>query len=122
MDQTDSTNKPYNLSTIYAISENNPRFLNQLITVFVNTVTVDLQLMRDAAAAGNWQEVGQLAHKIKPSLTHFGITSLTGIILALERPVNYDPENLNKFVAELNHLMQQVLTGLRAEFPDIFNN
>ncbi|WP_461452306.1 Hpt domain-containing protein [Mucilaginibacter sp.] len=111
--------KPYDLTTIYAISDGNTEFLNQLLVVFTDAVSKDLNTAKQAAANGNWTEVGQIAHKIKPSLSHFGVTSLTDVIRGLEHNNGNDPQHLKLLTDKLISVMEEVLAGLKSEFPDI---
>ena len=115
-----SENKPYDLTTIYAISDNNPEFLEKLLLVFTEAVTADIAAMKVAAANNNWVEVGQLAHKLKPSLSHFGITTLTDVIRALEHNNGSDPEYLTAHTNKVIKVMDEVMQGLREEFPAVF--
>ena len=115
-----SADKPYDLTTIYAISDNNPEFLEKLLIVFTDAVGADITALKVAAADNNWPEVGQLAHKIKPSLSHFGITSLTDVIKGLEHNSGTDPDYLNAMVNQLDKVMNSVLQGLKEEFPAVF--
>lgn len=115
-----SANKPYDLTTIYAISDNNPEFLEKLLVVFSDAVSADITALKAAADNNSWAEVGQLAHKIKPSLSHFGITSLTDIIRGLENNNGTDPAYLKAMVNQLDNVMGNVLIGLREEFPAVF--
>ena len=115
-----SANKPYDLTTIYAISDNNPEYLEKLLLVFTDAVSNDITALKVAADNNNWPEVGQLAHKIKPSLSHFGITSLTDVIRGLEHNSGTDPSYLKAMVNQLDNVMGNVLIGLREEFPAVF--
>jgi len=115
-----SANKPYDLTTIYAISDNNPEFLEKLLLVFADAVGNDVTALKVAADDNDWPEVGQLAHKIKPSLSHFGVTSLTDIIRGLEHNSGTDPAYLKAMVNQLDNVMNNVMMGLKEEFPDVF--
>jgi HPt (histidine-containing phosphotransfer) domain-containing protein len=120
MDMNEEAGKPYDLTSIFAISDNNPQFLEKLLLIFAENISNDLRLINEAANTGNWQAVGQLAHKMKPSLTHFGINSLQDVIRNLEHPAGYDVQHLNSLVAQLNSVINKVLTGLKNEFSAIF--
>jgi HPt (histidine-containing phosphotransfer) domain-containing protein len=121
MDTNKNAGKPYDLTSIFAISEDNPGFLTKLILVFSENISNDILLINEAAKAGKWDEVRQLAHKMKPSLKHFGVTSLVEVIANLEHQTNADPQYLNSLVDELNNVLNNVLSGLRSEFPEAFN-
>jgi HPt (histidine-containing phosphotransfer) domain-containing protein len=121
MDTNKNDGKPYDLSSIFAISEDNPGFLAKLILVFSDNISNDILLINEAAKVGKWGEVGQLAHKMKPSLKHFGVTSLVDVIADLEHQTSANPQHLNSLVNELNSVLNEVLSGLRSEFPEVFN-
>ena len=121
MDTNKNAGKPYDLTSIFAISEDNPGFLAKLILVFSENISNDILLINEAAKAGKWDDVRQLAHKMKPSLKHFGVTSLVEVIANLEHQTNADPQYLNSLVDELNNVLNNVLSGLRSEFPEAFN-
>ncbi len=121
MDTNENAGKPYDLTSIFAISEDNPGFLAKLILVFSDNISNDILLINEAAKVGKWGEVGQLAHKMKPSLKHFGVTSLVDVIANLEHQTNADTQYLNSLVDELNNVLNDVLRGLRNEFPEVFN-
>jgi len=116
-----STEKLYDLTTIHAISDKNPQFLEKLLLVFADNVSADIKLLKEAAADGNWGEVSSLAHKMKPSLHHFGVNSLKDVILSLEHPKNFDLSHFTFLVAELDHVISEVLLGLKNDFPHLFN-
>jgi HPt (histidine-containing phosphotransfer) domain-containing protein len=121
MDTNENAGKPYDLTSIFAITEDNPGFLAKLILVFSDNISNDILLINEAAKAGKWEEVGQLAHKMKPSLKHFGVASLVDVIANLEHQTNTNPQYLNSLVTELNSVLNDVLSGLRSDFPDVFN-
>jgi len=116
-----SAEKLYDLTSIYAICDKNPQFMEKLLQVFVDNLATDLHMLNSAADVGNWDEVSSIAHKMKPSLSHFGVTSLKDVVLSLEHPANF---NLNRFVhlvSELDRVVNEVLFGLKNDFPQVFN-
>jgi HPt (histidine-containing phosphotransfer) domain-containing protein len=121
MDTNKNAGKPYDLTSIFAISEDNPGFLMKLILVFSDNISNDILLINEAAKAGRWDEVRQLAHKMKPSLKHFGVNSLVEVIAGLEHQTNTDPQYLNSLVTTLDRVLTDVLSELRSEFPEAFN-
>jgi HPt (histidine-containing phosphotransfer) domain-containing protein len=112
-----SDNKPYDLTEIKAMCDDNTAFLEKLVAVFVETINTELTVVKEGAAAGNWEVVGKAAHKVKPSLIHFGITSLKDVILGLEHYQNNDAAHLKVLAAKFEEVMNEVLVNLKAEFP-----
>jgi len=121
MEINENAGKLYDLTSIFAITEDNPGFLLKLITVFYDNISNDILLINEAAKAGNWDEVRQLAHKMKPSLKHFGVTSLVDVIANLEHQGDAAQQHLNALVDKLDSVINEVLNGLENEFPEAFN-
>jgi HPt (histidine-containing phosphotransfer) domain-containing protein len=120
MSEPNKYDKLYDLTSIYAISDDNPEFLNKLLQVFSANIAKDVEDIKAAAGKNNWADVGQLAHKLKPSAAHFGITSLKEILKKLERQEGQDIVTLNSLVLQLDAIVAKVISGLKAEFPATF--
>lgn len=112
-------NKPYDLTEIKAMCDDNIAFLEKLVAVFMETLKAELANVKEGAATGNWDMVGKAAHKIKPSLIHFSITSLKDVISGLEHHESSNPEHLQTLVAKLEEVITDVLVNLKAEFPGV---
>lgn len=116
-----SAEKLYDLTTIYAISDRNPQFLEKLLVVFVDNLSSDLRMLNSAADEGNWEEVSSIAHKMKPSLIHFGVNSVKEVVLSLEHPGNFNLNHFVSLISDLDAVVNEVLTGIKSDFPAIFN-
>lgn len=112
-------NKPYDLTEIKAMCDDNTAFLEKLLVVFMETLKTELANVKEGAAAGDWERVGKAAHKIKPSLIHFSITSLKDVVTGLEHYQNSDPAHLQTLVVKLEEVINDVLVNLKAEFPGV---
>ena len=71
----------YNLAKVYAISDNDPDFVHQIVIVFVIDTPIDLDHIKVAIEEKNHQKCFEYAHKIKPSL------DLLSMNIALEEMV-----------------------------------
>lgn len=71
----------YNLAKVYAISDNDPDFVQQIVRVFVIDTPIDLDHIKVAIEEKNHQKCFEYAHKIKPSL------DLLSMNIALEEVV-----------------------------------
>ncbi len=96
--------------------DDNIPFLEKLVAVFMETLRTELANVKQGAAENDWEMVGKAAHKIKPSLVHFSITSLKDVIFGLEHYENSDPAQLRAYVAKLEEVINDVLVNLQAEF------
>ncbi|MFM1754929.1 MAG: hypothetical protein RLZZ236_1868 [Bacteroidota bacterium] len=63
----------YNLSKVYALSENDSEFVNQILVLFVNEVPKDLLEIKAGIKSESYKEVRAHAHKIKPTLDLMGM-------------------------------------------------
>ena len=71
----------YNLAKVYAISDNDPDFVQQIVKVFVLDTPIDLDHIKVAIEEKNHQKCFEYAHKIKPSL------DLLSLNIALEEVI-----------------------------------
>ena len=71
----------YNLAKVYAISDNDPDFVHQIVKVFVMETPIDLDHIKVAIEEKNHQKCFEYAHKIKPSL------DLLSLNIALEEVI-----------------------------------
>jgi len=64
----------YNLAKVYALSDNDPEFVMQIITLFVTEVPEDLKQIDLGIKIKDHKLAYSYAHKIKPSLDLLGMT------------------------------------------------
>ena len=74
----------YNLAKVYALSDNDPEFVMQIITLFVTEVPEDLKLIDIGIKTKDYKQAYAYAHKIKPSLDLMGMTVAYQEILEVE--------------------------------------
>ncbi|MBP6586370.1 MAG: histidine kinase, partial [Flavobacterium sp.] len=74
----------YNLAKVYALSDNDPEFVNQILTLFVTEVPVDLIQIKLGIKTKDHKLAYSYAHKIKPSLDLLGMNVAFEEILQIE--------------------------------------
>jgi len=74
----------YNLAKVYALSDNDPEFVNQIITLFVTEVPEDVKQIELGIKEKDHKLAYSYAHKIKPSLDLLGMTVAFEEILQIE--------------------------------------
>jgi HPt (histidine-containing phosphotransfer) domain-containing protein len=77
--------KLYNLSTIEEISHGNEAFVKKMLQLFIDTMPPALSELRAHLNSGNWNGLGAIAHKIKPSIDTMGIELLREDIRMVEK-------------------------------------
>ena len=74
----------YNLAQVYALSDNDPEFVMQIITLFVTEVPQDLTQIKLGIKTKDHKLAYSYAHKIKPTLDLLGMTTAFEEILQIE--------------------------------------
>ncbi|GAA4315946.1 hypothetical protein GCM10023149_12760 [Mucilaginibacter gynuensis] len=115
----ENTPKLYDLTMIETIGKNSEGFVNKMIVMFDDITTQDFDKMKAAAAAGSWQEVGQVAHKLKSTVGNMGVDIMKDAIRELEMRTSNDPQAL---VVELGEKLERVKQQIRADHPEAFVN
>ncbi|HWZ15969.1 MAG TPA: Hpt domain-containing protein [Mucilaginibacter sp.] len=115
-ENNENGDKPYDLTGIRSITGDNNGFLEQLISVFISSISADLQSLNEKAKLGDWKQVSTIAHKIKSPLSQFGIDA-GGVIGNLENQDGFNADELHLFTERLNALLNDVIYHLKQEFP-----
>jgi HPt (histidine-containing phosphotransfer) domain-containing protein len=74
----------YNLSKVYALSDNDPEFVNEILTLFVKEVPEDLDQIKEGIKKKDHKHAYAYAHKIKPTLDLLGLNVAFEEILQVE--------------------------------------
>jgi HPt (histidine-containing phosphotransfer) domain-containing protein len=74
----------YNLSKVYALSDNDPEFVMQIINLFITEVPDDMKQIETGIDNKDHKHAYAFAHKIKPTLDLLGMTMAYEEILQVE--------------------------------------
>jgi HPt (histidine-containing phosphotransfer) domain-containing protein len=74
----------YNLSKVYAISDNDTEFAKQIVTLFNEEVPAEVKNIRRGLKEKDHNKVYHAAHKIKPTLDLLGMDLAYEDVLAIE--------------------------------------
>jgi HPt (histidine-containing phosphotransfer) domain-containing protein len=74
----------YNLSKVYAISDNDTEFAKQIVTLFNEEVPAEVKNIRRGLKDKDHNKVYHAAHKIKPTLDLLGMDLAYEDVLAIE--------------------------------------
>jgi len=75
----------YNLSKVYAISDNDQEFAKQIVTLFTEEVPAEIKNIRNGLEEKNHTMVYHAAHKIKPTLDLLGMELAYEDVLTIEK-------------------------------------
>jgi HPt (histidine-containing phosphotransfer) domain-containing protein len=74
----------YSLDKINEMADGDTDFIKSVISVFLEEVPQDLEGLEQALEASNYQQVYQLAHKIKPNVDLLGMEQTRAAALEIE--------------------------------------
>lgn len=93
----------YNLSKVHALSDNDPEFVMQIITLFVTEVPQDMKQIELGIKTKDHKLAYAYAHKIKPSLDLIGMTMAHQEILEVEAWTKREGKR-----KEINHTFESI--------------
>lgn len=74
----------YNLSKVYALSDNDPDFVNEILQLFISEVPNDIDQIKLGIKNKNYHQAYSFSHKIKPTLDLLGLNSAFEEVLQIE--------------------------------------
>lgn len=111
---TDKIQLPLDLTYLYEISDHDREFIYEMIMTIVKNTPEMLDDIEREGKTENWEQVGRLMHKLKPSLLLLNIDNLSAHIRELEGNAKA-PRNMElipKQIAELRELCDIILKEL----------
>lgn len=104
----------YNLSKVYALSDNDPEFVNEILTLFVTEVPDDLKQIKEGIKKKDHKHAYAYAHKIKPTLDLLGLNVAFEEILQVEAWTKTEGKK-----KEIEHTFESVKTQVKEAIKEI---
>lgn len=108
----------YSLDKINEMADGDEEFINSVVSVFLDEVPQDLNGLEEALAAENYQQVYQLAHKIKPNVDLLGMEQTRAAALEMETLGKNEAnmEEIKGIFPSLKKDIDQVVSELKKDF------
>ncbi len=108
----------YSLDKINEMAEGDEEFIVSVISVFLEEVPVDLEALEKALDEMNYEQVYQLAHKIKPNVDLLGMEQTRAAALEIETLGKNEAnmEEIKKVFPILKTDVTQVVSELKKDF------
>ncbi|TAE46806.1 MAG: response regulator [Bacteroidetes bacterium] len=74
----------YSLDELRRLTQGDPRFMTNMLRIFVNTASTHLEQLTRSADAGDWEVLGMTAHKLVPPCRHLGLVPLVEQLKGIE--------------------------------------
>ncbi|MFZ4589433.1 MAG: ATP-binding protein [Ignavibacteria bacterium] len=120
----DNTIKPksyYDLNNLIEMSRNNKEFMKKMINLFIETIPVVVAEIKEDYHNQNWENLGNNAHKIKPSISIFNITESRKYIAEIEHNANNvkDISVMENLIFKLENEILSVIEDLKKELEKL---
>ncbi|MFS4494054.1 Hpt domain-containing protein [Maribacter sp. 2308TA10-17] len=108
----------YSLDKINEMADGDQDFINSVISVFLEEVPQDLEGLEHALNTSNYEQVYQLAHKIKPNVDLLGMEQTRAAALEIETlgKSEANMSEIQKIFPSLKKDVEQVVSELRKDF------
>ena len=108
----------YSLDKINEMAEGDQDFINSVVSVFLEEVPEDLLALETALEENNYQQVYQLAHKIKPNVDLLGMEQTRAAALEMETlgKSESNMEEIKRIFPSLKNDIHQVVSELKNDF------
>ncbi|SNR64061.1 HPt (histidine-containing phosphotransfer) domain-containing protein [Lutibacter agarilyticus] len=110
--------KPYDLTLIDKMCRGNQEQVAKMVKVFVNEVSQSVKEINLAYSEKDFPAIKKLTHKVKPTLTYFGVEKLQKELLQLEALLLKDFEiaELESSIQKLTSLTTMVVEKMNTDF------
>lgn len=109
----------YNLDKINEMADGDEDFINSVISVFLEEVPQDLEGLETALEQQNYEQVYQLAHKIKPNVDLLGMDQTRAVALQIET-LGKNSANMNE-IQEVFPILKKDIHQVVSELKKDFN-
>lgn len=108
----------YNLAKVYALSDNDPEFVMQIITLFVTEVPQDLKQIEMGIKTKEHKLAYAYAHKIKPTLDLLGLNMAYEEILQVEAwtKVEGKRKEITATFESINDQVEKAIKEIKKDF------
>lgn len=104
----------YNLAKVYALSDNDPEFVNEILTLFVTEVPDDLVQIKEGIKKKDHKHAYAYAHKIKPTLDLLGMNVAFEEILEVEAWTKAEGKR-----KEIEHTFESIKSQIKEAIKEI---
>ena len=108
----------YNLAKVYALSENDPEFVQQILNLFVTEIPLDLEHIKQGIEDKNHQQCYEYAHKIKPSLDLMGLNLAFEEMLQIESWAKADgkKKEIKEIFKSVSQQIEKAVKEIKKDF------
>ncbi len=108
----------YNLAKVYALSDNDPEFVLQIVTLFVTEIPDDIAEIKEGIKKKDHKHAYSYAHKVKPSLDLLGLKVAFEEILQIEAwtKIEGEKKEIKETFKSVKQQVKDAIKELRKDF------
>ena len=108
----------YNLAKVYALSDNDPEFVLQIVTLFVNEIPEDIAEIKEGIKKKDHKHAYSYAHKVKPSLDLLGLKVAFEEILQIEAwtKIEGEKKEIKETFKSIKNQVKHAIKELKKDF------
>ncbi|HTI91606.1 MAG TPA: ATP-binding protein [Puia sp.] len=108
----------YDLTQLRSAARGDMKFVKKMVLLFLQQVPAEIKEMLAAHSENNFEFIRRTAHRIKPMLHNFGITSLKDDMIELEKllPGNAHGDQAFTILKKAESIITQAAAGLKKDF------
>jgi HPt (histidine-containing phosphotransfer) domain-containing protein len=102
---------------VQSVSGGDEGFIRKMVALFIETVPQNVQDLKNAMQAENWEQVGKTAHKLKSTIDSMGIKSIRTEIRAVEANARQKEalQDIPALVATVDSVIRECIEQLQTE-------
>ncbi len=110
--------KLYDLELIHKMCRGDEEKIRKMVEVFIDQISQSVQEINEAYSEKDYLRIEKLAHKIKPTLTYFGTSTLENELLRLEELAIKKAElsELELKIISFKKLTEEVVDKMKNDF------
>ena len=107
----------YDLTMVQSVSGGDEGFIKKMVALFIETVPQNMQELKNALQAENWEQVAKTAHKLKSTIDSMGIKSIRDEIRAVEANAKGKEslQTIPSLVARIDDVIRECIVQLQVE-------
>ena len=116
-----SNQQIFDLNSLKRMSLSNPLFFTEMIEIYLRDVPIALTEMETQFMHKNWQEIGDVAHKVKSNFMIVGMKKAVEMALSLEKEIREQkakPATIQHCISELRKLAEQTFPIFQEELEN----
>lgn len=118
MSLSENSEQPYNLQLIDKMCRGNNEQIIKLVKIFVDEITQTIEEINTAFSEKDFSNIKKITHKVKPTLTYFGVAKLEKELLQIDTMLlqDFDVNELAEKLSNFTNLTTEIVKIIKTDF------